>query len=158
MLQVTRLLRGRVRIQRKTAKGHHPSSQSQTVPPTQGSTGSSRRRVSRQPTQVLSILPIRMTEESARRRHSYRQNKGWKSLVCPLPTPQLHSAHLCTQDGWLLESTSPGPPCPLVSSCAWPLGGTCKRLEDRQKGRQYLFQPPVPAYHLLSPMALQLCQ
>lgn len=76
MLQVTRLLRGRVRIQRKTAKGHHPSSQSQTVPPTQGSTGSSERRVSRQPTQFLRILLIRMTEKSARCRHSYRQNKG----------------------------------------------------------------------------------
>lgn len=76
LLQVTRLLRGRVRIQRKTAQGHHPSSQSQTAPPTQGSTGSSERRVSRQPTQFLSILPVRMTEKSATRRHSYRQNKG----------------------------------------------------------------------------------
>ena len=75
VLQVTRLLRGRVRLPRKQPQAPIQA-QSQTAPPTQGSTGSSERRVSRQPTQFPSVLLIRMTEKSARWRHSYRQNKG----------------------------------------------------------------------------------
>lgn len=82
-----------------------------------------------------------MTEKSARPRHSYRQNKGWKltgtELLCLSPLnspapfcPSLHPRRL------IAGKYVTWAPRPLVSSCAWPLGDTCERLEDRKKGSQ----------------------
>lgn len=152
MLKVTWLLRSRVRIQRKTAKVTIQALSHKLHLPLRFHW--ELRRVSRQPTQFLSILPIRMTEKSTRPEHSYRQNKGWTltgtELLCPLWTPA-PSAHLCPR--WLITWASLPTGfqlCLITGRYLQETGG--------QKGRQYLLQSaPVPNLPPSQPMALQLC-
>ena len=75
-----------------------------------------------------------------------KSNRYWIFFCLSL---LLHSAPPCTPEGWSLERASPGSPCPLASSCALPLGGTCKRLRTERRGDRVFI--PAPSYQPLQP-------
>lgn len=72
-------------------------------------------------------------------------NRYWTSLSpselpapsCPFSAPKM--------------ADQPGPPCPLVSSCAWSLEIPARDWRTERRGDSIYFSAPVPTYHLLSP-------